>query len=67
MCGWRSQNDQMVLTYQQTIQGAFRDVSNALVAYRKDQEYTIEQEQLYGECGHAAASALVQLRLLHCP
>ncbi len=36
----------MVLTYQQTIQGAFRDVSNALIAYRKDREFRIQQEHL---------------------
>src|SRR5215469_1204870 len=36
----QAQRDQMVLAYQQSIQGAFRDVSNALVAYRKDQEFT---------------------------
>ncbi len=43
----------MVLTYQQTIQGAFRDVSNALVAYRKDQEFTAQQHLF--ESARAAA------------
>jgi multidrug efflux system outer membrane protein len=41
-----AQKQQMVLTYQQTIQGAFRDVSNALIAYRKDREFRIQQEHL---------------------
>jgi outer membrane protein, multidrug efflux system len=42
-----AQRDQMVLTYRQTIQGAFRDVSNALVAYRKDQDFTAQQQHLF--------------------
>src|SRR5215469_4457648 len=33
-----AQHDQLVLAYQQSIQGAFRDVSNALIAYRKFRE-----------------------------
>ena len=41
-----AQKQQMVLTYQQTIQGAFRDVSNALIAYRKDREFRIQQQHL---------------------
>ena len=36
----------MMLTYQRTIQGAFRDVSDALVAYRKNREFRVEQEKL---------------------
>ena len=34
------------MAYQETIQGAFRDVSNALVAYRKTREFTVEQQRL---------------------
>ena len=34
-----AQREQILLTYQQTIQGAFRDVSNALIAYRKIREF----------------------------
>ena len=41
-----AQHEQMLLSYQQTIQGAFRDVSNALVAYRKDREFRIQQQNL---------------------
>jgi multidrug efflux system outer membrane protein len=36
----------MVLTYQQTIQGALRDVSNALVALKKQRAAREQQEQL---------------------
>jgi outer membrane protein, multidrug efflux system len=41
-----AQREQFLLAYQQTIQGAFCDVSNALVAYRKNREFTVQQEQL---------------------
>ncbi len=34
------------LVYQRTVQQAFRDVSDALVGYRKSQEFRIQQEQL---------------------
>jgi multidrug efflux system outer membrane protein len=44
----------MVLTYQQTIQGAFRDVSNALVAYRKDREFLVQQQNLVTSAQDAA-------------
>jgi multidrug efflux system outer membrane protein len=36
----------MVLTYQKTIAGAFRDVSNALIALKKQRAYREEQEKL---------------------
>ena len=49
-----AQKEQMVLSYQQTIQGAFRDVSNALVAYRKDREFRIQQEHLVASAQDAA-------------
>jgi multidrug efflux system outer membrane protein len=41
-----AQREQFLLTYQQTIQGAFRDVSDALVGYQKNQEFRAEQEKL---------------------
>jgi outer membrane protein, multidrug efflux system len=37
---------EMVLTYQKTIAGAFRDVSNALIALKKQREYREQQEKL---------------------
>jgi hypothetical protein len=36
----------MALPYEQRIQRAFRDVSNALIAYRNDREFRIQQEKL---------------------
>jgi multidrug efflux system outer membrane protein len=49
-----AQKQQMVLSYEQTIQGAFRDVSNALVAYRKDREFRVQQEHLVASAQDAA-------------
>ena len=41
-----AQTQEATLFYQRTIQQAFRDVSDALVAYRRSQEFRIQQEQL---------------------
>jgi multidrug efflux system outer membrane protein len=49
-----AQHEQMLLTYQQTIQGAFRDVSNALIAYQKNREFRIQQENLAASAVDAA-------------
>jgi multidrug efflux system outer membrane protein len=48
-----AQQEETLLAYQQTIQGAFRGVSDALVAYRKDQEFRAQQELL----AHSAQDA----------
>ena len=42
----QAEKQQMVLTYQQTIQRAFSDVSNALIAYQKYREYQVQQAKL---------------------
>jgi multidrug efflux system outer membrane protein len=42
----RAEEEQMLLTYRQTIQGAFRQVSDSLVAYQRDREFREQQEQL---------------------
>lgn len=57
-----AQRDQLVLTYQQTIQGAFRDVSNALVAYRKYRELRIQQQQLVESARDAAHLSEVRFK-----
>jgi len=41
-----AQQQEAVLIYQHTIQEAFREVSDALVGYRKSQEFRAQQEQL---------------------
>lgn len=49
-----AQHEQMLLAYRQTIQGAFRDVSNALIAYRKNREFRIQQQNLLESAQDAA-------------
>lgn len=41
-----AQKEELVLDYQQSIQQAFRQVSDALVGYRKDQEFREQQDLL---------------------
>ena len=41
-----SQRQEALLFYKQSIQGAFRDVSDALIAYRKSQEFRRQQQLL---------------------
>ena len=41
-----AQKQETVLVYQQSIQQAFREVSDSLVAYRKNQEFRAQQELL---------------------
>jgi multidrug efflux system outer membrane protein len=41
-----AQQQQLVLAYQQTIQQAFREVSNALIAYQKTRDFRSHQEAL---------------------
>jgi multidrug efflux system outer membrane protein len=57
-----AQREQFLLTYQQTIQGAFRDVANALVAYRKNREFRIEQEHLVEAAQDAARLSEVRFK-----
>jgi len=42
----QAQREEMVLTYQKAIYGAFQDVSDALVGYQKSQEYSVSQTVL---------------------
>ena len=41
----KATDKELLDTYQQTIAGALRDVSNALVAYNKTREYREQQEK----------------------
>jgi multidrug efflux system outer membrane protein len=41
----QAKDQELLHTYQQTIAGAFKDVSNALVAYTKTREYREQQEK----------------------
>ena len=55
-----ARRDEALLTYQQTIQQSLRDVSDALVAYRKGREFR-EQQQLLARSA-AAAEQLTTVR-----
>jgi multidrug efflux system outer membrane protein len=57
-----AQKQEMLLTYQKTIQGAFRDVSDALIAYRKDREFRIQEEQLTASAQDAAQLSETRFR-----
>ena len=41
-----AQQQEATLVYQRTVQQAFREVSDALIAHRKSQESRLQQEQL---------------------
>src|SRR5581483_603092 len=41
-----ARRQEAALAYQRTVQQAFREVSDALVAYRKNREVRVQQEQL---------------------
>jgi multidrug efflux system outer membrane protein len=41
-----ARKEELVLTYQQTIQLAFRGVSDSLIGYQKNREYRERQEEL---------------------
>jgi multidrug efflux system outer membrane protein len=41
-----AEEQEMLLTYQQTIMNAFQEVSNSLTAYQKDREFREQQELL---------------------
>jgi outer membrane protein, multidrug efflux system len=49
-----AQQQASVLSYQQTIQGAFRSVSDALIAYRKTREFRAQEELLFQSAQDAA-------------
>jgi multidrug efflux system outer membrane protein len=55
-----AQQQEAVLFYQQSIQQAFREVSDSLVGYRKDQEYRAQQELLTGAAQDAVRLANLQ-------
>ena len=57
-----AQHEQMLLTYQQTIQGAFREVSNGLIAYRKNREFRIQEERLLESAQDAARLSEVRFK-----
>jgi outer membrane protein, multidrug efflux system len=57
-----TRQQEQLLFYQQTIQQAFRDVSDALVAYRKSQEFRLHQQKLTESTKDAARLAELRYR-----
>ena len=57
-----AQKEEMLLTYQQTIQQAFRGVSDALVEYQKQREYRERQEELLVAARDAAQLSEVRYK-----
>jgi multidrug efflux system outer membrane protein len=57
-----AQEQELVLRYQQSIQTAFREVSDSLVAYRKNQEFRHQQELLTGAAQDATRLADTRYR-----
>lgn len=57
-----ARKEEMVLVYQRTIQEAFRGVSDALVAYRKNREFRQHQEELVLAAQDAAELSEVRFR-----
>jgi multidrug efflux system outer membrane protein len=56
----KAQKDELVLNYQKTIIGAFRDVSNALIAAQKTRNTRIEEEKLVASAQDATRLARVR-------
>ncbi len=54
--------EEMVLNYQKTIAGAFRDVSNALIALNKQRDYREQQEKLVEAAKDATRLARLRYR-----
>ena len=57
-----AQKQEAVLAYQQNIQQAFREVSDSLVAYRKNQEFRTQQELLTNSAEDAVRLANMRYR-----
>lgn len=55
-----AQQQETILVYQQTVQEAFREVSDSLTAYRKNQEFTAQQQLLTASAQDATRLANVR-------
>ncbi|MGH9581094.1 MAG: efflux transporter outer membrane subunit [Terriglobales bacterium] len=58
----RARAEEATLIYQHTVEQAFRDVSDALVGYRKSQEFRIQQEQLTHSAEEATKLSTMRYR-----
>ena len=58
----QAQEQEAVLFYEKTIQGAFRDVSDSLIGYRKNREFREQQELLTQAAQDAARLSEIRYR-----
>ncbi|HEY6252339.1 MAG TPA: efflux transporter outer membrane subunit [Candidatus Angelobacter sp.] len=58
----QAQQQEAVLFYQKTVQGAFRDVSDALIGYRKNREFREQQDLLTQAAQDAARLSEIRYR-----
>ncbi|HXS11813.1 MAG TPA: efflux transporter outer membrane subunit [Acidobacteriaceae bacterium] len=56
----KAQKEELVLNYQKTILGAFRDVSNALIAAQKTRDTRVEQQKLVASAQDATRLARIR-------
>jgi outer membrane protein, multidrug efflux system len=56
----KAKQQELLVTYQQTIAGALRDVSNALIAYNKTREYREQQEKQTAAAADAVRLARIR-------
>ena len=57
-----AQRQEAELTYQKTVQQSFREVSDALIAYQKTQEFRVEQDKLAQAAEQAAQLSEIRYR-----
>ena len=58
----KSQHQQALIAYQQAIQRAFGDVSDALIGYQKFHEVRVRQEQLVGDLEESVRLSIMRYR-----
>ncbi|MFY9584426.1 MAG: efflux transporter outer membrane subunit [Candidatus Acidiferrales bacterium] len=58
----KSQHQQALIAYQQAIQRAFGDVSDALIGYQKLHEVRVRQEQLVGDLEESVRLSIMRYR-----
>ena len=57
-----ARTEEALLFYERTVQEAFRDVADALVAYQKNQEFRIQEEHLADSAGEASTLSNMRYR-----
>ena len=58
----QARTQETTLTYQRTVQQAFREVSDALIGYRRNQEFRVQQEQLTHSAEEATKLSIMRYK-----